>query len=886
MNRLVVVESPTKARTIRKFLPDSYRVEASMGHIRDLPGSASEIPEKYKKEKWSRLGVNVEDDFSPLYVVAANKKKTVSMLKDALKDAEELFIATDEDREGESIGWHLLEALRPSVPVRRMVFHEITKSAIMDALEHTRDMDTRLVDAQETRRILDRLVGYSISPLLWKKIAPRLSAGRVQSVAVRILVQRETERILFIPASYWDLFASLMKGATPFEASMTHLSAIPLASGKNFDQNTGRLTAGTVDGKDVIVLTEDRARKLRDELKEASLTVRNVDTRVTSRHPAAPFITSSLQQEASRKLRLSARDTMRVAQKLYENGHITYMRTDSTALSDEAIRASRRAVENLYGKDYLSDGPRQYAGKVRNAQEAHEAIRPAGTEMRTADQLGLSDREHALYDLIWKRTVASQMAEARIRQTTVHLEADTSDGPARFRASGRSIVFPGFFRAYVEGSDDPEAALENRDAPLPDLAEGDSIPIRDLEAKGHETKPPARFTDASLIKLLEEEGIGRPSTYASIIDTIVNRGYVRRQGSQLIPTFTAFATDNLLKDQFSQFVDIGFTAEMEDVLDEIASGKRESLPYLKEFYSGTNGLESMVADGLDAIDAREVSAIGFEKWAPYVVRVGRYGPYVETGEGDDRIMASVPDDTAPGDLTAEDLARFIEEKERGDDVLGIHPESDEPVFVKKGPYGFYVQLGDDEQEGKPKRISVPKTMDPAAIDLDAAVNLLRLPRELGNHPESGAVIKANIGRFGPYVQHGSTFASLTKDDDVLHVDLDRALELIVKKEARNKPLLKVGVHPESEEPIEVFEGRYGPYIKHQKTNASLPKGTEVADVTLELALKLLAEKSAGKKGAKAKPKAKAKAKAKPKGTSKKKAAPGKTAPKKAAPKKK
>lgn len=847
MKRLVVVESPTKARTIRKFLPDSYVVEASMGHVRDLPPSASQIPEKFKKQKWSRLGVNVEEDFSPLYIVPTDKKKVVKQLKTALKDADELFIATDEDREGESIGWHLLEVLNPKVPVRRMVFHEITKPAILEALENTREMDKNLVEAQETRRVLDRLVGYSISPLLWKKIAPKLSAGRVQSVAVRILVQREKERILFIPAEYWDLKAGLGTNGNSFDAVMTHSAGLRLASGRDFDDNTGRLAEGTVDGKDVLVLKEDRARELEASLPKGPWTVTEVEHRMTTRRPTAPFITSTLQQESSRKLRLSARDTMRVAQKLYEQGFITYMRTDSTSLSKEAISAARDAVSSRYGDSFLSDGPRTFSGKVRNAQEAHEAIRPAGTEMRTSEEIGLAGQEAALYDLIWKRTMASQMADARIRRTTVRIGAGDGDDASVFRAGGQTIEFAGFMRAYVEGSDDPDAALDNSENPLPPLEEGDVVDLQGLEASGHATKPPARYTDATLIRILEQEGIGRPSTYASIIDTIVRRGYVRRGGSQLIPTFTAFATNNLLEQQFGNLVDTGFTAGMEQVLDDIADGKLEATPYLKSFYDGDKGLASSIDSGLDSIDAREVSGISFEKWAPYIVRVGKYGPYVELEDGEDRKVASIPPDAAPGDIEQEDLAGFIAEKERGDDVLGIHPEHEMPVFVKKGPYGSYVQLGDDEQEGKPKRISVPKNMDPASVDFDKALKLLELPKELGNHPDTGTVIKANIGRYGPYVQHGSVFASLKKDDDILAIGYDRAIELIAEKEARNKPLRVIGEHPESGEMVEIWEGRYGPYVKHQRVNASIPKNRPAESVTMDEAIELLNAKAVKKK---------------------------------------
>ncbi len=869
MKRLVVVESPTKARTIRKFLPDSYQVEASMGHVRDLPPSAKEIPESVKKEKWSRLGVNVEDNFKPLYIVPATKKKVIRELKSALKDADALFIATDEDREGESIGWHLLEVLKPKVPTYRMVFHEITESAILSALDHTREMDLALVEAQETRRILDRLVGYSISPLLWKKIAPKLSAGRVQSVAVRLLVLRETERIRFIPASYWGIDAKLSHTNSDFKALLTHTDGLRLALGRDFDDETGRLKTGLVDGENCIVLGEERATSLVSHLQKVSWRVASVEEKQISRSPYAPFITSTLQQEASRKLRLSARETMRVAQSLYEQGFITYMRTDSTNLSSEAVSASRNAIENKYGKEYLSPSPRSFANKVRNAQEAHEAIRPAGKAMRTVEELKLTGIEGSLYELIWKRTVASQMADARLKLVTAKLEAGEGDHRSVFKANGRSILFPGFFRAYIEGSDDPEAALEDREQPLPDLREGMSVTLNELDAKGKETRPPVRFTDASLIKVLESEGIGRPSTYASIIDTIVRRNYARRERNQLIPTFTAFATNNLLEQQFTRLIDIGFTARMEADLDSIASGKLESVPYLKNFFCGDNGLEARIENGLDQIDARDVSTISFEHWNPYVVRVGRFGPYVEftrNDQGDqktdddskeERVIASIPESWAPGEISIEMLAQLIADKEKEDTVLGIHPGAELPILLRKGPYGPYLQLGDNESEGKPRRVSIPKTMDVESIEHETAVQLLDLPRPLGDHPETGKGITANIGRYGPYVQHGSTYASLTAEDSVLTVDLERALALILKKEAKNVPLRVIGDHPDSGEPIQIFEGRYGPYVKHQKLNASLPKGAEPESITMELALELLAKRAASKgkkKGARKKKK--------------------------------
>lgn len=847
MKRLVVVESPTKARTIRKFLPsNTYRIEASMGHIRDLPASASEIPERYKDKAWARLGVNVEKGFEPLYVVPKDKKKVVKTLKDALKEADEIYIATDEDREGESIGWHLLKVLNPKVPVRRMVFHEITKDAILGALNKTRDINTNLVDAQETRRVLDRLVGYSISPLLWKKIAPRLSAGRVQSVAVRLLVLREKERIIFVPATYWGLKAKLNKNGRPFDSTMTHLNGVRLATGRDFEDETGKLKPGLTVGKDVLLLSEAEAKALEKRLPNEPWQVSKVQERMQKRSPAPPFITSTLQQEASRKLNLSARQTMRTAQKLYENGFITYMRTDSTNLSNEAVQASRQAVEARYGKAFLSPKPKQYFNKVRNAQEAHEAIRPAGTEMKTRDEHGLSGVEGALYDLIWKRTVATQMADARLRLVTATIDAGQGDEVATFRSSGRTIEFPGFFRAYVEGSDDPEAALEDRDAPLPPLAKGDNLGCNKVEASGHQTKPPARYTEASLVKMLEKEGVGRPSTYATIMDTIMNRGYAQKRGNQLIPTFTAFATNNLLEKQFDKLVDLGFTANMEQVLDDISHGDVKAKPYLEKFYDGDYGLQYRISEGLDRIDPKEVSTVAFSKWGEYVIRVGKYGPYVEAMKDGERLTSSLPNDVVPDEITPEKLASILEDGNKDDRALGVDPASDMIVLIKEGPYGPYVQLGDDDQAGKPKRASLPKGVDPAEVNLEVALSYLNLPRTLGQHPETGQPILANIGRYGPYVQHQRTFATLSGDDDVLTVGLEKALAYLLKKEAKSKALRTLGQHPKTGEVIEVWEGRYGPYVKHQRTNASLPKGRTPDSLTMEEALELLAAREASK----------------------------------------
>ena len=876
MKRLVVVESPTKAKTIRNFLPArGYQIEASMGHIRDLPASAKEIPDEYKDEDWARLGVKVDDSFEPLYVIPSKKKKVVRALRKALKSADELYIATDEDREGESIGWHLVNVLSPDVPVRRMVFHEITQEAIERALEETRDIDQNLVEAQETRRILDRLVGYTISPLLWRKIKPKLSAGRVQSVAVRILVMREKERITFVPASYWDLKAHLGKHGISFDADLTHIDGVRLASGRDFDETTGRLKEDLTEGKDVLLLDEEQSTALAERLPTQEWQVADVKERVRTKSPYAPFITSTLQQEANRKLGFSSSRTMRVAQKLYENGYITYMRTDSTNLSAEAVKGARTAVVERYGDAFLSSKQRKYSSS-KSAQEAHEAIRPAGSEMKTKKELGLRGDQARLYDLIWKRTVATQMADAKIRYINVYFDVSTGEADertARFRASGKSIDFPGFFRAYVEGSDDPEAELENRERPLPQLTTGEtSIPGADLggdgqaegfgvdgvEPLGHETKPPSRYTEASLVKKLEEEGIGRPSTYASIIGTIQRRGYVQKNGSSLVPTFTAFATNNLLEKQFETLVDVHFTAEMEDVLDDIASGRKEPTPYLRRFYQNEEqGIEPRVEEGLDAIDGKQISEIDFPTvWGDYVVRVGKYGPYVEGPlENGETATASLPDDLAPGDTTEETLKEILEEANRADEVLGIHPEHDMPVLLKTGPYGPYMQLGDDDQEGRPKRVSLPPGTEPDDVDFELGLQIINLPRVLGAHPETGDEIDAGIGRYGPYVRHKRTkgkfvYASLKKSDDVLTVDFDRAMELITKKEAKNRPQRVLGTHPETGEPIEAWKGRYGPYVKHDGTNASLKDDQTIEDLTQEEAIELLAEK-AGKKKKKA-----------------------------------
>jgi DNA topoisomerase-1 len=836
--RLVVVESPTKAKTIKNFLPPGYRVAASMGHVRDLPESASDIPAAHKGKEWARLGVNVEADFEPLYVVPHTKRKVVSDLRQLLEDADELILATDEDREGESIGWHLLQVLSPRVPVSRIVFHEITPEAIRAALASPREVDENLVRAQETRRILDRLVGYTVSPLLWKKISSGLSAGRVQSVAVRLLVERERERRAFHSGTYWDLKAHLSQDREGFTAQLTTLAGKRLATGKDFDESTGRLIAG----RDVVLLNGDEANRLRERLRDARWEVAATEEKPSVRRPAPPFTTSTLQQEANRKLRLSARDAMRIAQRLYEEGFITYMRTDSVHLSQQAISAARARIDKQYGGDYLSPEPRQYTTRSKGAQEAHEAIRPAGTEMKTVDELGLRGMEAALYDLIWKRTVASQMAEARLTQISAQISADD----AVFRASGKRIEFAGFFRAYVEGSDDPEAALEDREEPLPALKEGEMVELRELEALSHETQPPARYTEATLVKTLESEGIGRPSTYAAIIGTVIDRGYVERSGNQLVPTYTAFAVTGLLERHFQSLVDTRFTARMEEELDEIAGGEAEWLPYLRNFFTGPTGLETLVREGELNIDPREASTIQLDDLQGRV-RIGRFGPFVEVGEGDEAVTASIPDGVAPADLTRAQVAELVRAKAEGPEVLGHDPESGKPVYMLTGRFGPYVQLGSVEEAGpKPRRASLPKGTPPEAVSLEAALRWLSLPRTLGVDPATGKEVQAGIGRFGPFVVRDGDFRSLAPEDDVYSVSLDRALELLSqpKRAQRSKSVLReIGPHPEDGEVIAVYSGRYGPYVKHGKINASLPKGADPEAITMEKALKLIEERA-------------------------------------------
>jgi DNA topoisomerase-1 len=869
--RLVIVESPAKAKTIKGYLGPGYVVEASVGHIRDLPNGAAEVPEKYTGEV-RRLGVDVEHDFQPIYVVNADKKAQVKKLKDLLKDSDELFLATDEDREGEAIAWHLLEVLKPKVPVHRMVFHEITKDAIRSAVANPRELNKRMVDAQETRRILDRLYGYEVSPVLWKKVMPRLSAGRVQSVATRLVVERERERIAFRSAEYWDLTGTFGTGRagdasdpSTLIARLTAVDGKRVAQGRDFD------SLGQIKSPNTLHLDETNARALAAALQDTAFAVRSVESKPYRRSPYAPFRTTTLQQEASRKLGFGAKATMQVAQKLYENGFITYMRTDSTTLSDTAVGAARAQVTQLYGADYLPAQPRTYAGKVKNAQEAHEAIRPSGDRFRTPAETGLTGDQFRLYELIWKRTVASQMKDAVGNSVTVKIAGRASDGrDAEFSASGKTITFHGFLKAYVEGADDPNAELDDRERRLPQVGEGDALSVEEITVDGHATKPPARYTEASLVKELEEREIGRPSTYASIIGTILDRGYVFKKGTALVPSFLSFAVVNLLEKHFGRLVDYDFTAKMEDDLDRIARGEAQSVPWLKRFYFGEGeatgaaeagngdgdhlgGLKELVTD-LGAIDAREVSS--FPVGNDIVLRVGRYGPYVERGEKDaeNHQRADVPEDLAPDELDVE-YAEELLAKPSGDFELGADPATGHQIIARDGRYGPYVT--EVLPEGtpktgknavKPRTASLFKTMSLDTVTLDDALKLMSLPRIVGKDAE-GVEITAQNGRYGPYLKKGTDSRSLTSEDQLFTITLDEALAIYAQPKQRGRaaakpPLKELGEDPVSQKPVVVKDGRFGPYVTDGETNATLRSGDSVEEITPERGYELLAEKRA------------------------------------------
>ncbi|GGI47549.1 DNA topoisomerase-1 [Agromyces flavus] len=886
--KLVIVESPTKMKSIAAYLGDGYEVLSSVGHIRDLI-EPKNLPAELKKGSLGKFSVDVENGFEPYYVVSDSKKKTVAELKRALKDADELLLATDEDREGEAIAWHLLQELKPKVPVRRMVFHEITKDAILKAKDQTRELDTALVDAQETRRILDRLYGYEVSPVLWRKVGPGLSAGRVQSAATRLVVDRERERLAFVPASYWDLVGRFTSDDSGFEAKLVRVGGERVATGRDFD-DSGRLT-----GK-AVVLDEPTAHALAAALRDDAVArrVSRVESKPYSRRPAAPFTTSTLQQESARKLRLSARDTMRVAQSLYENGYITYMRTDSVSLSQQAIQAARTQAVKLYGADSVPDKPRAYAGKSKNAQEAHEAIRPSGEVFRTPAELQnvLRGSEFKLYDLIWKRTVASQMADAKGQTATVTIEvgptaadattpesatAPVAGTTAEFTASGTVITFRGFLAAYEESRDEERNADDSPgEAKLPPLKEGQAVGLAELEEKGHETSPPPRYTEASLVKRLEELGIGRPSTFASIISTILDRGYVTQRGQALVPSWVAFSVVRLLEEHFGDLVEYDFTAEMEDDLDRIASGEADRVDWLNEFYFGSDrhkGLRQVV-DNLGEIDAREINSV--EITPGVTLRIGKYGPYLETMDADAAPDApprrvNLPDDLAPDELTAEKARELIEAPVQGDRVLGANPENGKQVVVKDGRFGPYVTEIEPEPEAdearvdpatgevaepakpkrgakktaapKPRTASLFKSMQPAEIDLATALKLLDLPRIVGADPESGDEITAQNGRYGPYLKKGAETRTLPSEDAIFEIDLAGALELLAQPKygARraSSALKEFAEDPVSGKPIKVKDGRFGPYVTDGTTNATIPRGESVEDITFERAAELL-----------------------------------------------
>jgi DNA topoisomerase-1 len=901
VRRLVIVESPTKARKIAGYLGVGYVVESSRGHIRDLPRNAADVPAKYKSEPWARLGVNVDGDFEPLYIVSPDKKSTVTELKGLLKDADEVYLGTDGDREGEAIAWHLLETLKPRIPVKRMVFHEITEPAIRTAAEHPRDLDNDLVDAQETRRILDRLYGYEVSPVLWKKVAPKLSAGRVQSVATRIIVQRERDRMAFRSAAYWDVTAELDAAvsdpaASPpsFTARLVSVDDRRVATGRDFD-SLGALRKPKEVAKEIIVLDETSAGALAAGLRGAALSVASVEEKPYTRRPYAPFMTSTLQQEAGRKLRFSAERTMSIAQRLYENGYITYMRTDSTTLSQAAVEAARSQARQLYGEEFVHPSPRQYTRKVKNAQEAHEAIRPAGETFATPDAVrhelgGLGGDEYRLYELIWQRTVASQMADARGTTLSLRIAGTSASQQVVFAASGRTITFAGFLKAYVETVDELAGGeADDAERRLPQLRQGQRVDATELTADGHTTNPPARYTEASLVKTLEELGIGRPSTYSSIIKTIQDRGYVHKKGSALVPSWVAFAVTGLLEQHFSRLVDYGFTAAMEDELDEIAAGHEHRTNWLHNFYFGgehgvedsiarSGGLKNLVGGNLEGIDAREVNSIKLfddDQSRPVYVRVGRNGPYLErmvTGDDGEPTpqRANLNAALTPDELTLDIAEKLFATPQEGR-VLGTDPATGHEIVAKDGRYGPYVteilpeppDRGDDDEPNqgakkgkkkpagpKPRTGSLLRSMDLETVTLDDALKLLSLPRVVGVDPDSKEEITAQNGRYGPYLKRGTDSRSLATEEQLFTVTIDEALKLYAEPKRRGRqaasapPLRELGNDPTTGKPMVVKDGRFGPYVSDGETNASLRRGDEVVSITDERAAELLADRRA------------------------------------------
>ncbi len=855
---LIIVESPTKAKTISGYLGAGYQVEASVGHIRDLPRGTKELPLQYKKEPWAQYGVNVDHDFEPVYVIPDDKEKQIRKIKTLLKNAQELYLATDEDREGEAISWHLMEVLKPKIPVKRLAFHEITRKAITEAMKNPRPINDDLVRAQETRRIIDRLYGYGVSPLLWRKIHPNLSAGRVQSVALRMVVERERERIAFEQASYWSILGTFSKQENrshPFEADLLSVGNLLIPTGKDFEETTGQLK----HPEKFLLLDATKAKNLEERLLKGSASVDSVEKKPYRTQPYPPFTTSTLQQEANRKLGFTARVTMRVAQSLYEKGFITYMRTDSTNLSDEAVAAARSLVLSLYGKDYLYEKPRLYKTKVKNAQEAHEAIRPAGGEFRLPETLrSLSSDEYRLYDMIWKRTVATQMKDAVGTRTTIIAMVSDSQRPnesARFRVSGKTIEFPGYLRVYVEGYDDPAAELADKEKILPEVQKGDPLNLLSLVSQEHTTMPPSRYTEAALTKSLEEKGIGRPSTYASIIDTILSRDYVFKKGGALVPTWTGFAVCQLLESHFQKLIDYQFTAEMENELDAISCGELSHLEYLHRFYfgdpsqeNGQFGLKNLMENKSDEIDPHAICQflIGTpEGEEPLYVHVGRFGPYLQQGER----RCSLPENLPPDELTLEKGLKLLEASEQRDAPLGICPETGLPVYLKSGRFGPYVQRGDAENGNKPQNASLLKGMDPATVDLETALALLSLPRTLGTN-DAGEPVTASVGRFGPYIRCGEETRSLDAQHSPLTIDFTTALEILAQPKfsrtvvKKSEPIRQFEPSPVTQNPIQLLNGRYGPYVTDGKTNASLPKGADPNQLTFDEALELLAKRAA------------------------------------------
>jgi DNA topoisomerase-1 len=864
MGKLVIVESPAKAKTIAKILGEGYDVQASVGHVRDLPERADDVPDEFKKQKWAKLGVNVEQGFAPLYIVPADKKRHVDNLKRAARGVQEILLATDEDREGESISWHVLQVLRPSSKqrVRRIVFHELTPEAIQEAVRNPREVDEDLVRAQETRRILDRLVGYSISPVLWKKVAPKLSAGRVQSVAVRLVVVRERERRRFVAAEYWDLAAQFLAANGSFKARLIRLDDRRLVTGKSFSSADGQPT----DQKELWLKRED-ATALADQARRTRpYTVARLEAKPGVENPPPPFQTSSLQQEASRKLGFNARRTMQVAQALYEGvdldgervGLITYMRTDSLTLAERALTQAREVIRDLYGPEYLPAQPVRYKTKARNAQEAHEAIRPTDLSRRPQDVARYLDRDGlALYELIWKRTLACQMKQAQVERTSVEVAAKIEGRAATFSASGKRIVFPGFLRAYVEGSDDPEADLEGRESILPAMKVGDVLELGDILADEHHTQPPARYTEASLIRKLEEEGIGRPSTYASIMGTIQERGYVFKRGQELVPTLTAIAVTELLENHFPELVDLAFTAKMEAELDEIAEGARGWVDYLTVFYLGSPqhvGLTRQIEEQTERIPYPAIPVgIDPETELPIVAKVGRYGPFLQRGEGGPGNTAPIPDDLPPAELTQEKAIELLARKASGPEAIGIDPATGRRVFFRSGRFGSYLELEQMEEEKaageKPRRVSMPPGLKPEGLSEDDLALLLAFPRELGPHPETAEPITVQIGRYGVYVKAGAESRTVEDWRAAAQMTLEGALNLLSQPKARRgrgvaaaapaAALREFGKLEGAEGPVRLLAGRYGPYVTDGKTNATIPKGTVPEAVTPEMAIELI-----------------------------------------------